>query len=377
LLVCSEDQGGMNFQYLKPSTAKVVTTCTFYATNWVRELLSIFVHNAAFPNLLMTNPSSQQSQYAVDTQEKVIDRIGTLVTLEEELAFQAGNCDSFFPPGYEDGERLEFGGKKKSRAGLRQAFDDEPDYEDMSKEEAKAAKAKFNKLKKAREAEIKKEKSEADKMMTKQKKEDEKVKGLLVERCTKALRPLSHEVVLALGFPSLSNERGGDREGSQDLSEMRIGDPVVKLLLMQLHESLKDVSMEGGAVVRFNVGRPKKESEEGGSTNDADEENNPYNTVAGGDQAISASKLHTRLGLYLHGGVFSSVHHHLALLIEVRAEKRRSKAAGEADDDDDDQNSYSTDDDNLLECISTVFDTIGIVMNSEALTSSKEDKKVS
>jgi hypothetical protein len=140
-------------------------------------------------------------------------------------------------------------------------------------------------------------------------------------------------VVLALGFPTLSNEKA-NREGSQSLDGLRIGDPVIKLLLQQLHESLKEVSTEGVGVTN-TFGRPKKESEENRVTNAKDEEDNPYHVAPEGEGAMAASKIHMRMGMYLQGGVFASVHHHLALLIEVRAENRRSKAEDGDDDDDD------------------------------------------
>jgi len=159
--------------------------------------------------------------------------------------------------------------------GRNPALPPPPNVKGMSKEDIKAARDSHKKVVKNIKAQIRLKKAKENKSIKKKKMEEQKMKVFLENRIVKSLRPLSPDVVLALGFPSMkavSSEHIQAGFQSQNIarSEFRIGTKGVRLLLAKMAESLE------GVIVEKNVVAWAKPSGEGGNEN-GDASNDLFN----------------------------------------------------------------------------------------------------
>jgi len=177
-------------------TKLVVTTSSFHAANWCRELLNSFVHNAAFPSFSLTNVNSQEIEATDDIRTKIIKRFTTLVALEEDLRFSSRHCQTFCPNG---ANVLKVDGDSDSDSDSHDSESSEEDedgemdtYANKADEKAalKAKKAakKFKADKKKKDAKLKQQ------LHNKRKKDFDKIKKMRSDRALSCLRPLNHQV---------------------------------------------------------------------------------------------------------------------------------------------------------------------------------------
>lgn len=183
-----------------------------------------------------------------------------------------------------------------------------------------------------------------------------------------SLRPLDPNVCLALGFEDLAIVAGG--KGTQDDVSQGIsqgvqlkscGGPVVTLLLKLLQKTLAD-SLAERKSVSF------KDRIQGNATVDDDSSDNPYalqvtrEATSFADIALASCEESSRksfelLDGFLEGGVFASIHEHLAVATVLRTDDRATE-----DDDDEEEKIVSTARD--------IFNCINVLMSSELLTRS-------
>jgi len=123
------------------------------------------------------------------------------------------------------------------------------------------------------------------------------------------------QVVLALGFPNLNaipNQHDSQmilQTGcSQPSNAFNVGGMVVRLLLQQLLYSITDALKEA---VWSPLAKKKTLNQ---SVEVFDNVYNPAHSRS----ASPISKHEARLDQYLDGGVFASVHEHLATMVEIR-----------------------------------------------------------
>ena len=118
LLLPASEQAGFNFQDMNENTKKVCVEATYHAVNWIRELLNSFVHDATFPNHSLTQ--GLMSEQVLDNDEiktKIVQRLSTLVDLEDDLRFMASNCETYCPPN----------GTSVASSGLTSLLDEDDD----------------------------------------------------------------------------------------------------------------------------------------------------------------------------------------------------------------------------------------------------------
>jgi len=137
-----------NFHNLDPKLKRIAAASTFHATNWVRELLNSFVHDASFPKFSITHPPVEEKCQNADIRDKIVRRLTTLIDLEDDLLHMAANCDDFAPPGSASLESAGFS-KDIDAMGVDDDFVGDfipptpPDCTDMDKDEKKAVMAEF------------------------------------------------------------------------------------------------------------------------------------------------------------------------------------------------------------------------------------------
>ena len=388
----------------------VITAAYYFGTCWIRQLINSFIYAAAdeanstgiAPATAGSFTASSQGFNAEEVEKKIVERLKALVELEEELRFTSSNCYSFAPPGnvhfvvdwvafvscrfFYAISRYHFLASPSTRTFLgldvlappkelfnhsnnndaENMINTNVDTTGMSKEEKKAiaaAKKQATKLAK-------------DKVKTKQKrlKVKQKHEQSLVNRTFGALRPLSPQVCLALGFQELSLLGStSTQNASQGLSQFQqvttVGGPVTMLLLQLLHRSLSDSLSDrkkGGAAFKAQL--------EGGNSSNAIEDDvdndNPYIASESSTEATtfadialascedSAKKSFDLLDSFLKGGVFASVYEHLAAVTELRCGPNRQ---GNDDDETEDQ---------LVSTAKCLFSCLEVIMSSELLTRS-------
>lgn len=306
LLMPSAESSGIDFEDLSATKQWVVTSCYFFATCWLRELVNNFIFAAdQSPSETGAITASSQGFDCKDVQQKLIERLKALIDLEEELRFTASKCYVFSPPG------LDLLPAPKELYEVHSPNVDIPEYDPhASKAQKKAAAAEKKKLvKRAKE----KEKSKS-KMLKAKKKHEE----LLSTRALGALRPLDPHVCCALGFDGLSVLPAG-AEGSQCLSQVQVtkcGGSEITLLLNLLDKSLSDILAEKKSCA-FSCGNEERNDD------------NPYQTASHSTKTNTASaafissedsskKCFDLLQSYLNAGVFASLHEHLAIVTELR-----------------------------------------------------------
>jgi Fanconi anemia group D2 protein len=342
---------------LDEKTKLIATASTFHATNWVRELLNAYVHDAAFPHYTITHPPIEDKIALADIRDKIVQRLNTLIDLEDDLFHMASNCVSFAPPNCPS---LESAGFSSGAAEGMDLDDDEvegdfvvpdpPDTEDMTKEEKKEALKEYRQMVSGRKKAHKK-KQQAQLQGEKASKHMEaKRSAFLKSRCQDALRSLSPHVVLALGFPMLAAIDSGNQSQAVNASQQqlfgmeKVGNAVTELLFKKLYSSLEE-KVEAKANV-FGIKR-KSEMKESCET---DEGNNPY---ADNREHQEASKLVKLLDLYVEGGVFTAVYEHTVMMLEVG-------------DDCSDTPDWKQ---RILSCLTAIMSTVNLLMTTEVLSS--------
>ena len=381
LFTVSESQVGRDYQDLSEATKLAVTTSTYHATNWCRELLNSFVHDAAFPYFSLTNLDSQEVDANEDIRKKIILRLSTLVHLEEELRFASQYCQSFSPNGmselklssdvdifdsviFSDSEELD---------GLQDSGVDE-DVSMLSKEEARKLELGKKAAEKARQDKRKKDLALKNRMATKRIKDFDKIKKLRSKRALASLRPLNYEVVLALGFPHM-NAIGNNGEISQDMAvgsapaTFNIGGIVAKLLLKQLLESLKDAMTEKKALQWMNANTTNGENE----TGQIEVFDNVYNPGYS-SSASPQSKSEFRINQFLDGGVFHSIHQHLATMIEIKNSCHKDNYVGNGAEVDDEEVEGEYNMPRITLCISLILESIVVLLKSKKMSNTKSGR---
>ena len=372
LMLMETEQAGMNYQQLPEDTKRAGVMSSYHAVNWVRELLNSFIHDAAFPNFSLTQPAGDEEVAENENLKSlIVKRLSTLVDLEDDLRFQARDCESFCPPNCSKNIPNLSG---TSVAGVPSAntllLPAAPDYKEMTKEDAKAAKQKHNALVKEMKLKHRQETSAYNKSQKKREQEVGKKRALLEDRVMRSLRTLSPDIVLALGFPSLAAIVGGNNSqlpASQAIasaSSFRVGGKGARLLLKIMNESLENV-VESKSTHWLSKG---KESSGAGLDEDAvgaeaDDVENPYKGCGSG---VTLTKLDRYVSRLLDGGVFASVHEHLVVMVEIMGEGGASYNGGEGLSDDER--------DGVKECIDSTLSIIQLLMSSEKLTVSKEGR---
>lgn len=110
LLLPTSDSSGMEFEDLSSSKQWVVTSSYFFATCWVRQLINSFIYAAndddygaaaAVSSQVGSFTSSSQGFNCNEVQKKIVERLRSLVELEEDLRFTSSKCFVFAPPGKE------------------------------------------------------------------------------------------------------------------------------------------------------------------------------------------------------------------------------------------------------------------------------------
>ena len=104
ILLPHKESSGIEFEDLSSIKQWVVTSSYFFATCWVRSLINAFIYAAAFVPSVGSAPgslvsSSQGGFNANDVRKKIVERLRSLVELEEELRFTSSKCFVFAPPG--------------------------------------------------------------------------------------------------------------------------------------------------------------------------------------------------------------------------------------------------------------------------------------
>ena len=103
LLLPAAVSAGIEFKDLSSVRQWVVTSSFFFATCWVRQLINSFIHaaneGAVPPSRLSAPPAgsftASQGFNSSDVQKKIVERLRTLVELEEELRFTSSHCMHF------------------------------------------------------------------------------------------------------------------------------------------------------------------------------------------------------------------------------------------------------------------------------------------
>ena len=373
LMLMETEQAGMNYQQLPEETKRAGVMSSYHAVNWVRELLNSFVHDAAFPNFSLTQ-SAGDEEVAENENLKglIVKRLSTLMDLEDDLRFEARDCESFCPPNCSK-NILNLSGM--SVAGLPRAntllLPAVPDYKEMTKEDAKVSKQKHNALVKEMKAKHRQETSAYNKSQKKREQEVDKKRALLEDRVMKSLRTLSPDIVLALGFPTLAAIVGGNNSqlpASQAIasaSSFRVGGKGARLLLKIMNESLENVveSKSTHWLSKVKEG-PCAGADEDAIGAEADDVENPYKGCGSG---VALTKLDRYVSRLLDGGVFASVHEHLVVMVEIMGgEGGASYNGGEGLSDDEKEG--------VKECIDSTLSIIQLLMSSEKLTVSKEGR---
>ncbi len=352
----------MDFEDLPQTARRHCLEATFTATNWIRELINSFVHDAAFPNATMTHGSLYDNE---EIRNKIVQRLKALIDLEDDLSHISQWSEGW-------------AGDASGDFSVPLANDDEddspvslpppPNCEELTKEEAKEAmkayKMQASEIKKVHKA----RNSEKNRAITKARKEREKRRGLLRDKIMGELRALHPHVVLALGFQSLAAVPAGQSQMLQShvKKTYRIGNNVTKLLFEMMTGSLAKAFGCNQSSVSF-FGKRKKDA-----SVDEDEDGsgeNPY-VIIGDCTAVEAiGKVSSLLETYLEGGVFTSVHEHLSVMVEICGK------SGELDEDMDvgeaDEFRKKVD-----LCIGDILGTVRLLCGNEVLTSSKGGRQV-
>ena len=340
LLMPATESSGMEFEDLSATKQWAVTSSYFFATCWVRELVNNFVF-AADP-VSSTVPSTSQALTSSqgfdcrDVQQKLIERLKALISLEEELRFTSSKCFIFSPPG------LDVLPAPKELYEVHSPNVDIPAYDPHASKKAAAAEKKIL-IKRAKEKEKKK-----SKMLKAKLKHEE----LLSSRALKALRPLDPQVCCAIGFDGLSAMQPSN-EGSQCLSQIEVtscGGPVISLLLNLLDKSLSDILTEKNCCVFNSAKEEWNDDNPYGTVSRSAKESNASSTafISGGD---SSKKCFDLLQRYINAGVFASLHEHLAIVAELRC------GQNSADNDDETEKQLVATARCLFSCARTLFES--------------------
>ncbi|GMH75221.1 hypothetical protein TrLO_g9395 [Triparma laevis f. longispina] len=373
LLLMESEQAGINYQDLPEHTKRAGLMSTYYAVNWVRELLNCFVHDVAFPNFSLTQGGGdEQIAENLDIKSKIVKRLVTLVELEDDLRFQSRDCDSFCPPNCSS----LLNRRSKPSQSDASSFNDSqqdlilppaPDYKEMTKEDAKEARVTHNNIVKGLKAKHRQLKAQDNQKQKKLEQETDKKRDLLESRTMASLRRLSPDMVLALGFPTMAAIVGSNPSqvaASQALtssSEFRVGGKAASLLLRMLNESLE-------AVVVTKPTLSWLSRDDGSSANkdlvDDDDSENPY---TGGRSGVALTKLDRYITRLLEGGVFASVHEHLVVMVEIIGNDGAENENGE-------QQMGEEDKAGVVGCLDYTLSLIRLLMGSEKLTVCKEGR---
>jgi len=178
-----------------------------------------------------------------------------------------------------------------------------------------------------------------------------KLEDDLVASANTALRPLSSNVCLALGFPELrignqeKNYTGGSQQmiqslGASELLKVRVGGPITSLLLIQLYNTLETLFMHNkpSPPQFFSKRRTSENSQDISTAGINDHYDNPYisqckpssknkRNGAGSLQTQNSSWNYAFLDACILGDVFSSLHEHLTAVAEIRGSSSLDKTS--------------------------------------------------
>jgi hypothetical protein len=186
-----------------------------------------------------------------------------------------------------------------------------------------------------------------------------------------ALSPFPLLLELLTPFPPrfalCSNEHTQAGFQSQNIarSEFRIGSNGVCLLLAKMTESIESLIVEKGVVA---WAKPDKSDGADNFDDGGGDFANPYYIETDG-RSHSQSKVEAYLLRLIEGNVFTSVHEHLIVMVDV------INRNGEVDNDDHAQ-LENDDKNNINACIDSVLTIIQLLMNSEKLTGSREGRNL-
>ena len=301
---------GIEFEDLPSSKQLAVVNSLFHGACWFRELINTFIVAAA-----------STGSDADELRSKVVERLKNLIVLEEEFLFTAKKCHAFAPPGM---SILKQPRELQQATAMEQVLKNEQNRTSIQDENSIQNNMAPSESKRMAKSEAKREKIKMKLMKLRKNYED-----ALSQRAQSALRKLSHESVLALGFSELKvmPQQKAESEilsvGISQLNMSDIGGPVVCLLLETLLHTLR------GTLER-NVDRDKstsfsalKQSQSSSSDIMGTAQilalgKNPY---ALSDSSVIGQNIDnyssTIIKQYIDGGVFSAVFEHLAAFAEI------------------------------------------------------------
>lgn len=364
LLLPAQEHLGIEFVDMLPAKQLTAVAALFSATCWCRELINSFVVSAA-----------GSSEHSEEMRSKIIERLKNLIQLEEELTFASKKCYQFAPP------------NMSVYPPPKEVIETKPiSLTDVSSENI-CNKADVNTKKNAASAkpnlskEEKKTLMEARKMATKQQATHEKNKLKLIkvrrryeeelaQRCHSALRPLSMDTALALGFPELGvmgcqHENGSQilSVGASQLKDIDIGGPVICLLFRQLVSGLCSIfSVHPQGLKNWNTSNSIGTSALKNCT-----DQNPYQSNArlNGQGNQLCNNRFDILQMYLDGNIFITVYEHLAAFAEIGAAEESLEKELE--------NGTRR---NHRNCLGLLFDCVRTIMNACELTSNSNGREI-